>query len=169
NSPEHDSTGLNHARRPSSYLSMISAQTPPAFVARENRYPLFRIMLYALTSAWANTTSIRVPECGPVLIWNRARLASTSALVSDRLTPELSEAWSDGAGVRNGSMAAATSLSLRPWPVSRTRSTTSPKSDSAVETMTWPPALARWIEVPNRLSVIWRSARASAVTCGSRG
>jgi hypothetical protein len=26
-------------------LSMISAQTPPAFVARETRYPLFRIML----------------------------------------------------------------------------------------------------------------------------
>jgi hypothetical protein len=40
---EHDSTGLNHARRPSSCLSMISAQT--AFVARENRFPLFRIML----------------------------------------------------------------------------------------------------------------------------
>jgi hypothetical protein len=28
-------------------LSMISAQTPLAFVARENRYPLFRIMLYS--------------------------------------------------------------------------------------------------------------------------
>ena len=28
-------------------LSMISAQTPPAFVARENRFPLFRIMLYS--------------------------------------------------------------------------------------------------------------------------
>jgi hypothetical protein len=28
-------------------LSMISAQTGSAFVARENRYPLFRIMLYA--------------------------------------------------------------------------------------------------------------------------
>jgi hypothetical protein len=27
-------------------LGMISAQTPLAFVARENRYPLFRIMLY---------------------------------------------------------------------------------------------------------------------------
>jgi hypothetical protein len=27
-------------------LSMISAQTRSAFVARENRYPLFRIMLY---------------------------------------------------------------------------------------------------------------------------
>jgi len=26
-------------------LSMISAQTPLAFVARENRFPLFRIML----------------------------------------------------------------------------------------------------------------------------
>src|SRR6185436_20993641 len=30
---------------PSSCLSMISAQTRSAFVARENRYPLFRIML----------------------------------------------------------------------------------------------------------------------------
>ena len=47
-----------------------------------------------------------------------------------------SEAWSAGARVRNGSIAAATSLSLRPWPVSRTRSITSPKSDSAVETIT---------------------------------
>ena len=28
-----------------SYLSMISAQTRSAFVARENRYPLFRIRL----------------------------------------------------------------------------------------------------------------------------
>jgi hypothetical protein len=27
-------------------LGMISAQTRSAFVARENRYPLFRIMLY---------------------------------------------------------------------------------------------------------------------------
>ena len=47
---------------------------------------------YARAIACANTTSISVPECGPVLIWNWARLASTSALVSDRLTPELSEA-----------------------------------------------------------------------------
>jgi hypothetical protein len=45
-------------------------------------------------TACENTTSISVPECVPVLIWNFARLASTSALVSDRLTPELSEAWS---------------------------------------------------------------------------
>jgi hypothetical protein len=44
---KHDSTGLNHARRPRSCLSMISAQTPLAFVARENRFPLFRIMLQA--------------------------------------------------------------------------------------------------------------------------
>jgi hypothetical protein len=28
-----------------SFLSMISAQTPLAFVARENRFTLFRIML----------------------------------------------------------------------------------------------------------------------------
>jgi hypothetical protein len=37
-----------------------------------------------------------VPECPPVLIWNWARLASTSALVSDRPTPE-PEVWSAGA------------------------------------------------------------------------
>ena len=47
---------------------------------------------YARAIASGNTTSISVPECVPVLIWNWARLASTSALVSDRLTPELSEA-----------------------------------------------------------------------------
>jgi hypothetical protein len=39
-----------------------------------------------------NTTSISVPECGTLLMWNCPRLASTSALVRDRLTPELSEA-----------------------------------------------------------------------------
>ena len=33
--------------------------------------------------------------------------------------------------------------------------------------MTWPPALARWIELPIRFSVIWRNARASATTGGS--
>src|ERR1700722_6971157 len=37
--PEHDSTGLNHARRPSSCLSMTSS---------ENRFLLFRIMLKSL-------------------------------------------------------------------------------------------------------------------------
>src|SRR6478735_2128005 len=47
-------------------------------------------------TACGNTTSISVPERPPVLIWNLARLASTRALVSDRLTPELS-ARSDGA------------------------------------------------------------------------
>src|ERR1700761_4665192 len=31
-------------------LSMISAQTPSAFVARENRFPLFRIMLLQVAS-----------------------------------------------------------------------------------------------------------------------
>ena len=40
----------------------------------------------------ANTTSISVPECVPVLIWKWARLASTSALVSERLTPDPSKA-----------------------------------------------------------------------------
>jgi hypothetical protein len=49
-------------------------------------------MAYARASARENTTSIRVPECAPVLIWKWARLASTKALVRDRLTPALSEA-----------------------------------------------------------------------------
>jgi hypothetical protein len=48
--------------------------------------------VYALAIACENTTSISVPECGPVLMWNCARLASTRALVKERLTPELSEA-----------------------------------------------------------------------------
>src|SRR6201996_2445609 len=94
------------------------------------------VFLRKIAYACANSTSIRVPEWPPVLIWNWARLASPRALGSDRLSAELSEAWSDGAAVRNGCIAAATSLSLRPWPVSRTLSTTWPMSDSAVETMT---------------------------------
>jgi hypothetical protein len=36
---------LNRHRALGSWLSMISAQTRSAFVARENRYTLFRIML----------------------------------------------------------------------------------------------------------------------------
>jgi hypothetical protein len=36
---------LNHHRALAPCLSMISAQTRPAFVARENRFALFRIML----------------------------------------------------------------------------------------------------------------------------
>ena len=44
----------------------------------------------ACATACGNTISISVPERPPVLIWNLARLASTSALVSDRLTAELS-------------------------------------------------------------------------------
>src|SRR6266568_4372319 len=73
----------------------------------EQRPPWHRIRRFdhsgahAGAVAWENTTSIRVPERPPVLMWNLARLASTKALVSDRLTPEPSEAWSDGAGVRN--------------------------------------------------------------------
>ena len=38
----------------------------------------------AFAVACENTTSISVPDRAPVLIWKRARLASTSALVSDR-------------------------------------------------------------------------------------
>ena len=54
-------------------------------------------MIYAFTAAFENATSISVPELGAALIWKRARLASTSALVSDRLTPELSVDWFAGA------------------------------------------------------------------------
>jgi hypothetical protein len=42
-------------------------------------------------TACGNTTSISVPEWPPVLILNLARLASTRALVSDRLTREFSD------------------------------------------------------------------------------
>ncbi|MGY3105756.1 hypothetical protein ACVWW7_002383 [Bradyrhizobium sp. LM6.9] len=122
--------------------------------------------VHAFASAGANTTSISEPEFAALLMLNRARLASTRALVSDRLSAELSSA-SPGGGVRNGSIAAATSRSLRPWPVSRMRRATSPWSDSAVETMTWPPALASRIEFEIRFMVICRIARASTLTCGS--
>jgi hypothetical protein len=47
---------------------------------------------HAFAIACGNTTSISVPEWPPVLIWKWARLASTSALVSERLTPDESEA-----------------------------------------------------------------------------
>src|SRR6266481_4450631 len=56
-------------------------------------------------SAFENTTSISVPERAPVLMWNCARLASTRALVSERLTGEPSEASSEGGRLRNGSSA----------------------------------------------------------------
>src|SRR5690242_16965637 len=59
-----------------------------------------------------NTTSTSVPLLAALLRLNCARLASTSALVSDRLTPDASDDWSEGGGVRKGSRAAATSLSL---------------------------------------------------------
>ena len=59
-----------------------------------------------------------------------------------------------GGCVRNGSIAAATSLSFSPRRYRGTRKTTSPKSDSAVETMTWPPASARWIELAIRFTAI---------------
>ena len=55
-------------------------------------FPHYRAGLaQARATACGNTTSISVPERPPVLIWNLARLASTRALVSDRLTPELSD------------------------------------------------------------------------------
>src|SRR5437899_12227766 len=48
-------------------LSMISAQTRSAFVARENRYPLFRIMVW-------HRNSQRLLSC-PSDISSRARIA----------------------------------------------------------------------------------------------
>src|ERR1700676_4888554 len=83
------------------------AKIMPFRVVRARQIPAGTVRLrrtQALTVACENTTSISVPERPPVLIWNLARLASTRALVSDRLTP-LSEVWSDGAWVRNGSSA----------------------------------------------------------------
>jgi hypothetical protein len=47
------------------------------------------------------------------------------------------------------------------------RKAISPWSVSAVETMTWPPALASRIEFEIRFMVICRIARASTFTCGS--
>jgi hypothetical protein len=40
-----DDASSNHHPAPSILLSMIAGQTRTAFVPRENRYPLFRIML----------------------------------------------------------------------------------------------------------------------------
>ncbi|MGX1104456.1 hypothetical protein AB7M47_002839 [Bradyrhizobium elkanii] len=55
---------------------------------RETAHALHaRAAAHTLAAAWAKVTSISVPVRPPVLIWNLARLASTSALVSDRLTP----------------------------------------------------------------------------------
>jgi hypothetical protein len=42
---KRDEIRLNHHRALALCLSLISAQTRSAFVARENRYTLFRIML----------------------------------------------------------------------------------------------------------------------------
>jgi hypothetical protein len=42
---ERDAIVLNRHRAPDSRLSMISAQTRSVFVATENRFTLFRIML----------------------------------------------------------------------------------------------------------------------------
>jgi hypothetical protein len=40
-----DEAGMNPHRASACCLSMISAQTRSAFVARENRFALFRVML----------------------------------------------------------------------------------------------------------------------------
>src|SRR5688572_933862 len=61
-------------------LSMISAQTRSAFVARENRYPLFRIMLRFIpggTSSGIPHVTNRIPS-GAV----RPRAASPSSLIA---------------------------------------------------------------------------------------
>jgi hypothetical protein len=42
---EHNPIGWHRLMLSSLWLSMISGQTPLAFVARKNRFPLFRIML----------------------------------------------------------------------------------------------------------------------------
>jgi len=66
------------------------------------------------------------------------------------MTGELSEAWSDGGGSgtapRCGNLIVVEALAGI-----ADRSITSPKSDSAVETMTWPPA-SPMIELPIRFS-----------------
>src|ERR1700744_6292540 len=107
--------------------SLIKGDSSPrGFCPQVNDFLPCRKRTYARTTACGNTTSISVPERPPVRIANFARLASTSALVRDRLTAEGSDALSDGGGVRNGSIAAATSLSLSPWPVERTRRANTP-------------------------------------------
>jgi hypothetical protein len=45
-------------------LSMISAQTHSAFVARENRFPLFRITLYSLIPLMPLSGSYPSPRQG---------------------------------------------------------------------------------------------------------
>ena len=70
------------------------AKTMPCAAAGARQIPAGPVRLrriYAFAVAREKTTSISVPVRPPVLIWNLARLASTSALVSDRLTGELSE------------------------------------------------------------------------------
>ena len=48
--------------------------------------------LRSAPSPWKTPLRSACPNAAPVLMWNCARLASTSALVRDRLTPEPSEA-----------------------------------------------------------------------------
>ena len=58
---------------------------------------------------------------------------------------------------------------VMPMPVSRTRKATSPRSVSAVETITCPPASVNLIALERRLSTICRIERSSATTGGSFG
>ena len=107
--------------------------------------------------------STRVPAFGALLMWKLARLASANALVSGSARPVPPEPQlPDVATWRNGSSAVSISFSLMPTPVSRTRSTTSLLSVTAVETITWPPGPVNLIELARRFSTIWRSDRSSA-------
>ena len=85
----HDAT---HSRNGVPVRAFVSLEMQPMElrVYQKSRHDE-KLISYALAIACENTTSISVPECAPVLIWNLARLASTSALVSERLTRELSE------------------------------------------------------------------------------
>src|SRR4051794_7335524 len=86
--------GQGHGPGPKLYFAWGCFRNFVRGAPRHRRTVPWRARAQAFAVACENTTSISVPERAPVLIWNRARLASTSALVSDRLTPAPSEAWS---------------------------------------------------------------------------
>ena len=52
---------------------MISAQTPQAFVARENRYTLFRIMLYLIKLMKVMDRAVAVSDAKAVGRFDRRR------------------------------------------------------------------------------------------------
>ena len=146
----------------------ISAKSSSASPERITKHA--RIAIARRPASAGNATSTSVPAFGALLMVKLARLASASALVSGRPRPVPPEPQlPDVAVCRNGSSAASMSFSLMPTPVSRTRSTASPLSANAVDTITWPPGPVNLIEFDSRLSTIWRSERSSATTCGSPG